>query len=540
MKRLHRIKTLLSFYVLLFLTLPVFSAVIQVPNDYTTIAEGMDQAVDGDTVLVMDGTYQGAGNTNLDFNGKGITVASVNGPDTCIIDCETSGNGFNFTSGESRDSVLDGFTIRNGYNEFGGGLYCYGSSPRITHCKLVQNQSTGDDFDLGGGGGIYCYDSNPELISCDISQNHAVYGGGISAILSSPTIFDCRIRDNFGDKDGGGIFVLLTNGITLVHLVNSHVSGNSANAGGGMFCWSDTILIENCLITKNISSVDGSAIRAGENSNIALRNCTITGNLGVSINVFYTSYLSARNTILWDIILADDESTLAIKYTDVMGGYPGKGNLDIDPMFVSGLEGNYYLSYTDTGHPDSSPCRDTGKNNAYSTCIEVPWMRFCLSDLSTRTDQVQDDGIVDLGFHYSQYSESTPTPTPTYPPTSTPTPDPDADILVDVLLNSAVFEAGDPFELRVSYQGYPGVEADLFVVLDIHSEYFFWPEWTHEPCYKRIVIDSEEVTWLSIMDFIWPAGNFGQMEGMKFWGLMMEPESENLLSNIDTVSFAFR
>ena len=89
------------------------------PADFATIQAAIDDADDGDTVLVADGTYTGNGNRDIDFHGKGITVKSQNGPENCIIDCngtESDGHrGVYFHSEEDCDSALIGFTISNGY-----------------------------------------------------------------------------------------------------------------------------------------------------------------------------------------------------------------------------------------------------------------------------------------------------------------------------------------------------------------------------------------------------------------------------------------
>ncbi len=95
-----------------------FAAIIHVPADYPTIQAGIDAAVDGDEVLVADGVYTGDGNRDLDFHGKPITVRSNFGRPNCIIDCdgtvEEPHRGFYFHSGETADSVAQGFRIRNG------------------------------------------------------------------------------------------------------------------------------------------------------------------------------------------------------------------------------------------------------------------------------------------------------------------------------------------------------------------------------------------------------------------------------------------
>ena len=150
---------------------------IRVPSEQPTIQAGIDASVDGDTVLVADGTYIGTGNKNINFGGKAITVLSENGPENTIIDCETNGRGFFFSNGEDSFSRLEGFTIRNGNgvgfgngskDGYGGGIYCYKTFPTITNCTITGNTASGN------GGGIYC-------------------PGGLYHPSPSPTITNCTI-----------------------------------------------------------------------------------------------------------------------------------------------------------------------------------------------------------------------------------------------------------------------------------------------------------------------------------------------------------
>jgi hypothetical protein len=86
------------------------AATIHVPADQPSIQAGINVATNGDIVLVSPGTYF----ESIDFLGKAITVESQAGPDSTIIDGELIHRVVTFTNGEDRDSVLRGFTIRNG------------------------------------------------------------------------------------------------------------------------------------------------------------------------------------------------------------------------------------------------------------------------------------------------------------------------------------------------------------------------------------------------------------------------------------------
>ena len=170
--------------------------VISVPAEYGTIQAGITAASDGDTVLVSAGTYTGDGNLNLDFQGKAIVLTSEEGAENTIIDCRESARAVIFSSGEGEDSILEGFTIRNGYagiDEAGGGVLIYGASPSI------RNNIIEDCYGYLGGG-IGCIGGGGIIEENEIRNNLAERGGGIACLSGSQAlILNNTIIENFAE-----------------------------------------------------------------------------------------------------------------------------------------------------------------------------------------------------------------------------------------------------------------------------------------------------------------------------------------------------
>jgi hypothetical protein len=162
-----------------------------VPSQYATIQAGINASSNGDTVLVAAGTYTGASNKNLDFGGRAIVVMSEVGPEYCIIDCESSGRGAYFHSGETNNAVLHGFTITNGSSSNSGGINCTNASPTIERCIIKSNSSLGSY-----GAGIYMSNASPRVIHCSIVQNTGWQGGAMYVLNSSPVINSCIVYGN--------------------------------------------------------------------------------------------------------------------------------------------------------------------------------------------------------------------------------------------------------------------------------------------------------------------------------------------------------
>lgn len=257
--------------------------VVHVPIDFSTIQAAINQAWEGDTVIVADGNYTGPGNRDIDFKGKAITVRSQNGPENCIIDCkgkmEERHRGFYFHSGEDANSVVKGFTIANGYapDIEGGAIKCMDSSPTIENCIFSRNSA------LNYGGGVHNSNSNPILKNCTFSENLVTSGlnctgGGMCNHYSNPTLINCTFTGNSGysyyDTLGGGMYNYYSNPI----LSNCAFIENSCSIGGGMYNYYSDSTLTNCTFSRNLVREGGGGMRNFE-SKVVLTNCIFNGNV---------------------------------------------------------------------------------------------------------------------------------------------------------------------------------------------------------------------------------------------------------------------
>jgi len=334
---------IITFSLIIFIPISLFSTIINVPTDQPTIQAGIDVAADGDTVLVQPGTYF----ENINYNGKHITVASLflTTQDTTyisqtVIDGNENGSVVTFDSGEDSTAVMTGFTISDGSAQFGGGIYCCDSSPRL------KNITISDNFATEAGGGVYCYNSSPGLEDIIVTSNiSSDCGGGVQFWNSNSIIINITIIDNFAQWYGGGIQCYLSNptlqNITLSnnhavdaggglncnqsspHLSNSNITGNTANYGGGLNCYDNSNpILQDVTISDNSVQFNGGGINCYINSNPSLENVTLSDNSadsyggGISIEqsapILFNATITSNTALIGGGISCYDNSSPSI------------------------------------------------------------------------------------------------------------------------------------------------------------------------------------------------------------------------------------
>jgi len=260
---------------------------------YSTIQSAIDASQTGDSIIVSDGFYL----ENINFNGKAVSVTSMNGPSGAIIlGQENGGSVVTFEKSETSRSKLMGFTIRDGLNDFGGGvLITNSSSPTIENCAITTNKST-----ISGGGLAVLNNSMPALINLNIFNNSSSMGGGIAVLSSSsPIIRDSEITGNKADESGGGIYIFSN---SMPDFSNVNIEDNNAQImGGGIYVSRSTCIIRDVDVINNDADF-GSGMAISTSTSALVDRCNIKNNInalfGGGIYIEGSNAPEIRNSII--------------------------------------------------------------------------------------------------------------------------------------------------------------------------------------------------------------------------------------------------
>jgi len=187
-------------------TIHVTDAVV-VPGDHPTIQAAIDAAADGDTIVVLPGTYT----ENLRFQGNRITVQSADPGDPTVVAAtvlrgkDPGKSTVDFGGGST--ATLAGFTIRIGSlppnwsfcSACTGLVHIREASPTIRDNRILDSPDAG----------IVIYESAAHIVDNLISGNQSGAPGGGIAVDSygvAPTIEGNTIQDNRAPS-GAGIFI---------------------------------------------------------------------------------------------------------------------------------------------------------------------------------------------------------------------------------------------------------------------------------------------------------------------------------------------
>ncbi|MBN2780962.1 MAG: T9SS type A sorting domain-containing protein [Candidatus Marinimicrobia bacterium] len=314
---------------------------------FAGVQRAVDYAQNGDTLIVLPGTYTG----NVLISQKSLTLGSRfifhNDPaaaDSVMLMPDTAGYASVITVLNADSLAIRGLTLSGGsghfyYNNYtyGGGLYCENSSCFLEQTKITNNRA---DF---SGGGIFAYSSTIHLDHVELTDNAAYLGGAISLNQSTANIEYTVIRDNTASS-GGGIFA---ENLSRAVLFYTDLSRNTAHSdslsaffqkpaavsqyGGGLYATNSDLRFHNTLISENISKNKGGAI-AVRSGVVALLQSTVAYNSALSDScgiLFFDQQsdpVKIVNSIVWNPDEIDCEcryTELDLSHSDLRGGLGG-------------------------------------------------------------------------------------------------------------------------------------------------------------------------------------------------------------------------
>ena len=361
---------------------------INVPANQPTIQAAINAANNGDTILVAPGTYI----ENLNFKGKAITVTSSGGAAVTIVDGNAQGPVATFITSEASNSVLNGFTLRNGVpsNSFpiffeGGGIAIYHASPTITNNVITGNVAvcgvgieteggspvirgntiTGNNQGGGdggcGGGGIEVLGGAPQIIGNTITNNSLPgggFGGGIEVNGGSPTIQNNYIAGNSVFNSGGAINIVNGGSSVVVQNIIVNNSAGGGGSGGGINIQTpaeETAVIINNIIVGNTAFDNSSGLFIDVLGSLTISNNIVVAAPGQNA-IVCSPFSSVFPAFSHNDVVASTGQTWS---SNCAGFAQSNGNFSADPQFVNAAGGNYHLQA-------GSPAIDAGDNNAPS------------------------------------------------------------------------------------------------------------------------------------------------------------------------------
>lgn len=242
-------------------------AVLNVPAQFATIQSAIGAAANGDVVLVAPGFHLGA----INFLGKAILVQSTGGASTTIIDALGAAPVATFSSGETSASILDGFTLTNGFGiapGAAGGIEISAASPIVRNCLVVScTGATGAAAPAvggtGGPGGLRVSSGSPRIENVTFLNNFGGLGGTATA---------CSPFGTANGGNGGAGAVFFVNPAATIVFDRCTIDANTGGNGGGIACVSTSV-------AGGIGGSGGIDVTATSGNALTLTRCVVRRNI---------------------------------------------------------------------------------------------------------------------------------------------------------------------------------------------------------------------------------------------------------------------
>ncbi|MCD4654428.1 hypothetical protein K8T06_10910, partial [bacterium] len=477
------------------------------------------------------------------------------------------GGGIYFGNGELE--LQDVLLAENAAHD-GGGACIENSKLKISDCQFYLNTSE------GSGAGISTSYCNCQITTTEFNENIAFEDGG--AIYNNSTgesgtiIYHCLFRSNCGANgsgvytvceenrpfqmtgcnftdnranEGGALFVDCEN-LAVAEIAQCQFVENNSYWGGGLYLncgrGSDVDIL-NCLFAHNeakrkyndfVPEAGAIYLAAEDHASVDFVNCTLVDNQqtrdGCAVRTYLEEDSSAQftNCILWNNepieIQWDTGVEPTVTYCLVKSGYSGEGNISSDPQFADGDLGINYLRQDCNGSIPYSSCIDSGFGHATDYSYKSLDGSISLDQLTTRSDNIHDRGIVDIGYHYPTDGLN--------------------NLGMNLIMTDTSLESGDLFNLHyyLYNSGATNILVDVWILLYIYGDIWFYPTWV----YMDDGVDYKQETNLlpnqfvheNVLSFEWPALS-DHLTGLLFYGAAFNTGTFEYFGDFQTVEWEY-
>jgi filamentous hemagglutinin family protein len=178
--------------------------------------------------------------------------------------------------------ILQDTLITNNTATFGGGLLNIEGKLAIANSRIINNQVV-----RFGGGILNVNNGDFSLVQSEVSGNTAQSGGGIDNYATA-TLLDSTIARNTAREDGGGI-----RNFGNIQIINSRISNNTADRGGGINN-SGNVVTKDTDISNNQANQGGGIFNRGT---LTAENVTVSDNVAqIGGGIFNQGTLAAENS----------------------------------------------------------------------------------------------------------------------------------------------------------------------------------------------------------------------------------------------------
>lgn len=355
----------------------------------------------------------------------------------------SDGCGINFRNSHSivENSIIKNNTINTEDWAHGAGIKVEGGSLKLINCRIDSNQSFSNSWNYGAG--LNAESTTLWIENCYFTGNRLDsasswgYGAGIYLDGSDVEVLNSEIRGNINKGSsrihGTGIYArggsynpsfpnppyLKLNNVKII----DNKSGNGASwaYGAGIIAYNYLLEMKNALIANNTMDAGPSWINGigiyyeNRDTSIVSRfdNITVANNrrldssstFGLGLYI-YEGKVLITNSIFHNPGVGSEiihlyqftSDSAEVNYSNIRGGYPGVGNINADPTFLS--TNDYRLS--DTSQCAGSGIPVTGINydidgntrplpsntNPDMGCYEINQRATSLSSFSEKSNQI--------------------------------------------------------------------------------------------------------------------------------------------------------